>query len=576
MNPNCFLSRRFQPFVPLMLPMALLLAAGLPAGPGFAQPLRQSKHNLTAGGLGSATVAGNGASEICVFCHTPHSVQGQVPMWNHTGAGTVYTPYNSSTTKATIGQPTGDSKLCLSCHDGTVAPGMLRKKSRNLQRSSWSTLPLPKGAALLGTDLSDDHPISFVYDAALVAANGQLKDPSTLTGPVRLDKNNQMQCTSCHTSHDNKFGKFLVQNNFASALCVTCHSQNRWLTSAHKNSNRTWNGILPDPWPHTEGTTVMANGCENCHRPHSAGIKPRLLNFPKEEDNCYSCHNGNVAAKNLQGEFKKVSTHPVELTSGLHDPAEDLARAPRHITCVDCHNPHAANDQTAVAPNASGALAGVAGIASSGTPVKPIGREYELCFRCHADNTTGLPARVERQYIELNTRTEFAPSSLSFHPVVAVGRNPNVPSLILPWTINSLVYCTDCHNSNTGPGAGGTGPKGPHGSAFVPLLERRLELTDQQPENSTTYALCYKCHSRNSILGDQSFPSHNKHIVNDKTACTTCHDSHASPRYSHLINFNPTYVTRSSSGRLEFIDNGTYRGACYLSCHGKDHNPLSY
>jgi hypothetical protein len=160
--------------------------------------------------------------------------------------------------------------------------------------------------------------------------------------------------------------------------------------------------------------------------------------------------------------------------------------------------------------------------------------------------------------------------------VEAAGQNPNVPSLIAPWTSSSLMYCTDCHNNNTGPGAGGNGPKGPHGSTFTPLLERRLELTDNQTENASTYDLCYKCHSRASILGDQSFKSHNKHVVASKTACTTCHDSHGAARASHLINFNTTYVTKSSGGRLEFIDNGMYRGTCYLSCHGKDHNPLAY
>jgi hypothetical protein len=243
---------------------------------------------------------------------------------------------------------------------------------------------------------------------------------------------------------------------------------------------------------------------------------------------------------------------------------------------VYCHNPHAANSQAATAPQVSGALGGVAGISATGTPIKQIANEYELCFRCHADNTAGRPARVERQFAELNTRLEFAPGAASFHPVETVGKNPNVPSLISPLTTSSLVYCTDCHNSDSGPGAGGTGPKGPHGSAYAPLLERRLELADNQAENSTAYALCYKCHSRTSILGDQSFKSHRKHVVDAKTACTTCHDSHGVTKASHLINFNTMQVTKSSGGRLEFVDNGKYRGTCYLSCHGKDHNPLSY
>jgi predicted CXXCH cytochrome family protein len=539
----------------------------------FARDIEFSKHNLSASSPG--LLKSETKSEIRVFCHTPHSVKAKTPMWNHFDSGAVYIPYTSSTKKAAIGQPTGASKLCLSCHDGTVALSMVRKRSPGPGKQGQ--LPaLPAGAARLGTDLSDDHPISLVYDSALVMANGQLKDPSTLTGAIRLDKQKQVQCTSCHTSHDNRYGKFLVQYNFASSLCVACHSQNRWDNSAHRTSNKTWNGVPPNPWPHTGEKTVMANGCENCHRPHAAGTKPRLLNFPGEEANCFPCHNGNVASKNLESDFDKVSTHPVNLTTGVHDPTESPSNPPRHVECADCHNPHAAASQAATAPQVSGALLGVAGISAAGTPVKQIANEYELCFRCHADNTTGRPARVERQFVELNTRLEFALAAASFHPVEIAGKNPNVPSLISPWTTSSLVYCSDCHNSDSGPGAGGTGAKGPHGSAYAPLLERRLELTDNQSENSTAYALCYKCHSRTSILGDQSFTSHRKHVVDAKTACTTCHDSHGATKTSHLINFNTMYVTKSSAGRMEFIDNGTYRGTCYLSCHGKDHNPLSY
>ena len=44
--------------------------------------------------------------------------------------------------------------------------------------------------------VADDHPISFTYNPALAAADGQLKDPGTLTGKVRLDHENQLQCTS--------------------------------------------------------------------------------------------------------------------------------------------------------------------------------------------------------------------------------------------------------------------------------------------------------------------------------------------------------------------------------------------
>ena len=66
--------------------------------------------------------------------------------------------------------------------------------------------------------------VSFVYNAALVAADGRLVDPTTLTGKVKL-RATKVQCTSCHDAHVATFGKFLVVDNNASALCVTCHNK---------------------------------------------------------------------------------------------------------------------------------------------------------------------------------------------------------------------------------------------------------------------------------------------------------------------------------------------------------------
>ncbi len=539
----------------------------------FGDSIVNNKHNLAVGGPG--TVKAVTESEICVFCHTPHNSSTEAPLWNRYSSGATYTPYSSTTTKALIGQPTGASKLCLSCHDGTIALGMVRSRASTIAMQGGVTM-MPAGVPRLGTDLADDHPVSFTYDASLASQNGQLKAPSSLTGPVRLDQNQQLQCTACHDPHSNQYGKFLVRNNTASALCNTCHNQTYWTASIHSTATRTWNGVSPDPWPHTEETTVAANGCENCHRPHTAGTKPRLLNFAGEESNCDPCHNGNVAAQNIQREFNKASVHPIANTTGVHDPTEDPVNPSRHVECADCHNPHAAKSQTASPPTASGSQAGVKGINASGTLVSPLVNQYELCFRCHADSTARGQARVTRQFVQTNTRLEFQSSSASYHPIEAIGKNPNCPSLISPWTTSSLMYCTDCHNNNQGPGAGGVGPKGPHGSAYLPLLERRLELTDYQTESSAIYALCYKCHSRSSILANQSFDVHDEHVRGADIACTSCHDPHGVATVPHLINFNRTYVTPSSSGQLKYESTGINRGRCYLTCHGVNHNPYWY
>lgn len=541
----------------------------LAVSPGlWAASIVTSKHNLSAAGPG--TVKAQSETEICIFCHAPHNVVSTAPLWNRYDSGATYTPYSSSTKKAVIGQPTGSSKLCLSCHDGTVALGMVRTRPTTIPFGA-GVVNLPAGASNVGTDLADDHPISFTYDAALMTADGQLYDPATLTGAVRLESG-KVQCTSCHSPHNDQFGKFLVKANTASALCVTCHNRTYWTTAIHRTSTAVWNLLAPNPWPHTTGTTVADNACENCHRPHTAGTKPRLLNFAGEEPNCYSCHNGNVAAKNVQAEFSKLSIHNVAGTTGVHDPTEDPINPTRHVECEDCHNPHAAKPLAAVAPNASGSLAGVKGINQTGAVVNPLAFEYELCYRCHADSTAAPAPMITRQVTQKNKRLAFAPANASYHPVAAVGKYAAIPGLINPWLATSRMYCIDCHNNNAGPGAGGVGPKGPHGSTISPILERQYNFTDNTIESAALYALCYKCHDRTTLLGAGGF-LHTFHLDSGpvRATCSVCHDPHGVAGKTRLMNFNTTIVT-PNGGTLSWTSTGARAGYCILNCHGKTHD----
>ena len=111
---------------------------------------------------------------------------------------------------------------------------------------------------------------------------------------------------------------------------------------------------------------------------------------------------------------------------------------------------------------------------------------------------------------------------------------------------------------------------------YAPILERNLNLVDHQPESLSTYALCYKCHDRNIVLSNRSFKLHDSHVVQDKAACTTCHDSHGVAGASHLINFNTQYVTNNSLGLLNYTSAGRLQGSCNLTCHGKDHKNTTY
>jgi predicted CXXCH cytochrome family protein len=542
--------------------LCTLLLAICPVHVASAGSIVRTKHDLSVTGPGPTKSAKE--REICVFCHTPHGSNKDAPLWNRSSSGSSYTLYSSSTVDADIGQPTGNSKLCLSCHDGTIALGMVKSRSSNIEMAG-GVVTMPEDRAYLGTDLADDHPISFIYDSKLAQDDAELRDPSLLPKEVKLDHNGMVQCTTCHDAHDNDNGNFLTMNNTGSALCVSCHQKTGWRASIHSTSGRKW-----------QAKTVAEHACSGCHRPHTAGKKERLLNFGDEELNCYVCHNGKVAGKNIEAQFKKASIHDVEGFVDVHDPVEDVQNPSRHVECFDCHNGHMVTTDNATAPAISGALLGVPGMDADRNIVENITRQYELCYRCHAGSTDSGPSMVNRELPETDVENEFDTSAASYHPVEAAGRNGNVPSLISPLNENSVIYCTDCHSGDDSAGGGSSAIRGPHGSKWEPILERQLDRNDGSNESASRYAMCYKCHSRSSILGDQSFEEHKKHIDDEKTACTTCHDSHGVVSRTHLLNFNLDYVSPSSSGRLDWQDEGNFKGSCWLTCHGEDHDPLSY
>jgi predicted CXXCH cytochrome family protein len=533
------------------------------------QSIVNTVHNLSV--TGSGTIKASSETEVCIFCHTPHNSKPAGPLWNRNNPGVTYVLYNSTTTQAVPGQPDGSSILCLSCHDGTIALGNVASRTTDIGFSGGITR-IPAGRTNLTTDLSNDHPVSFLYNSGLAVADGQLKDPSAITYPVALE-NGKVQCTSCHDPHKNIYSDFLVASTQFSVLCFKCHNRNYWPASTHSTSTRGWSGTGTNPWQHTPYTTVSENACESCHTPHNAGGKPRLMNYQAEESNCLNCHDGNTSSKNVSSQFIKTYRHNVSGYNLTHDPAESVLVSTMHVECVDCHNPHASKNTTASAPNINGFLTGVKGINQAGNPVDPALYEYEICYRCHADSPGKLASPTTRQIDQNNVRLEFATTGPSYHPVTGAGKNPSGPSLISPLTVASMIYCSDCHASD-GPGS----PAGPHGSIYPSILKYRYEKAENTTESPTVYALCYSCHSRNSIIGDNSFLEHNKHIVGVKAPCNTCHDPHGisiaqgnTINNTHLINFDKSYVTPNGAD-LRFVDGPAGSRYCLLTCHSKPHN----
>jgi hypothetical protein len=307
--------------------------------------------------------------------------------------------------------------------------------------------------------------------------------------------------------------------------------------------------------------------------PHAITGGPRLLRHDAEEENCSNCHNSNVADQNIMAVINQFSSHRVQDTTLVHDPIEPAIVDNRHVECADCHDAHATQSARA----AGDTPANVRGVSLAGTAVKPALATFQICLRCHGDSPNQPPARTPRQHSQANMRLKIQPNNPSFHPIAGPGRNPDVPSLINPLTEQSTIGCVEAAS------AGGNGPEGPHGSAFAPILVRNYTTIDNTPESPSSYALCYSCHSRDSILNDESFKEHDKHIRGEDTPCNACHDPHGISasqgnitNNSHLINFDTSIVFPRGNGELRFEDQGQFAGTCYLVCHGEDHDNFDY
>lgn len=563
----------------------------LPRSAQAQQTVVGSPHDLSVSGPGRVHALYE--EQVCIFCHAPHNASGQSPLWNRHMPPTHYRIYESSTTDARIDQPSGPSKLCLSCHDGALALGLLADRPID-QAVVMSVRTMPPGPGDLTQDLSDDHPIGFRYDRALAGRDHQLKNPDLVSRRLPLGAHGELHCTTCHDAHNNELGDFLRVTNVRSAVCLSCHDMDGWRTSSHATSSAHVSGRSVDPREPLPYHTVADNACTSCHKIHSAAGHERLLRFRREEDNCLNCHDGGVARVNIAGEMRKRSGHFVELRTGRHDPRENVRTMSTHVECVDCHNPHASSGvELGVrlgqrsARIVGGTQQYVSGVDRFGRPIDRAVFRYEICLKCHANNLGRVTqAQVTRQITQTNTRLEFQTTNPSYHPVMGPRNNRDVVSLIAPLRVGSVISCTDCHNSDLASTAPVTGAYGPHGSIYSPLLVDNYTTQDFTTESARAYALCYRCHDRTSILADESFPLHSRHIVRGRASCAACHDPHGVSRRqgnsrsnSSLINFDRSVVSGAGGvlgSRIEYEDQGSFRGSCTLTCHGVAHVRLQY
>ncbi len=219
--------------------IALLVIFFLNFGPGmtaFAH-VSWSVHNMV---LRNAPNQQNG--EVCIYCHSPHVeditvIEDYNPLWAAGVQNSTFAPYASVTLDAEVSDPlTGPSRLCIGCHDGTMAIDVaLGGTTRMIQvpRNIGGTIgggPNPRP----GDSLARDHPVGFDYVAAAAAddgirpattpfANGTIADYLFSSG----SSENIMTCSTCHDVHAGGTAaaqrRLLHTDNDGSALCLVCH-----------------------------------------------------------------------------------------------------------------------------------------------------------------------------------------------------------------------------------------------------------------------------------------------------------------------------------------------------------------
>jgi len=164
-----------------------------------------SDHNFSSSGWSQG--------EICKPCHTPHhALQGDPYnmvnslLWNHELTTATFTMFNGTTQQITT-----LSKLCLSCHDGTVALDSYGGRTGSVFIS---------GDAKIGTDLRDDHPVAVEYSETWHAPASDLQYAKLW----EYNGKKYIECSSCHEPHNrNKQDHMLRVSNSGSTLCLDCH-----------------------------------------------------------------------------------------------------------------------------------------------------------------------------------------------------------------------------------------------------------------------------------------------------------------------------------------------------------------
>lgn len=196
----------------------------LTAGAAMAlSDIANTAHNFSASGTSSGAWANN---EICAPCHVPHGGdQAVAPLWAHDlTTGETYTVYTSTTMNVTPDNTVtahAGTRLCLSCHDDSVALAAFTGATS----ASTNTIAQEYAGsnAIIGTVLTNDHPVMFTYQDSINGGDLELQPAGT--GDMRLF-GGEVECLSCHDPHGESGVDYLLwKDNTGSAICLDCHNK---------------------------------------------------------------------------------------------------------------------------------------------------------------------------------------------------------------------------------------------------------------------------------------------------------------------------------------------------------------
>lgn len=172
--------------------------------------------------------------EICKPCHTPHFSDTDIGyLWAHEMSVEVYTLFDGSTSSpGGVDELDQYSRMCLSCHDGTVA-------LNDFHNGGGPDVYISDAKKVGGGDgsLQDDHPIGITavypiggssqFNAAAQYPTGHYGFGPGFFPEIPLFEfqgDQVVSCSTCHNPHGKENIDFLLRkDNAVSALCLTCH-----------------------------------------------------------------------------------------------------------------------------------------------------------------------------------------------------------------------------------------------------------------------------------------------------------------------------------------------------------------